>query len=120
MEISLIGNMSMYEPFALIIYFKSLVRIYDRLHVFSKCATFACVTFLSLRFFRPKLFLITDTFLFFNIYGSDIYLHHDNTLMPKKSAAWSSWNFLGTINSKTYITYWLNAIQVCKSVPEFK
>ncbi|KAK6138762.1 hypothetical protein DH2020_027499 [Rehmannia glutinosa] len=42
---------------------------------------------------------------------SDIYLHHDNNLMPKNRAAWSAWNFLGTNNNKVYITYWLNAVQ---------
>ncbi|KAL6522774.1 hypothetical protein OROHE_016621 [Orobanche hederae] len=42
---------------------------------------------------------------------SDIYVHHDITLMPKNRAAWSAWNFLGTNDSKVYITYWLNAVQ---------
>ncbi|KAI3451310.1 hypothetical protein Pfo_007975 [Paulownia fortunei] len=47
----------------------------------------------------------------FQYANSDIFLHHDNNLMPKNPAAWSSWNFLGTINNKVYITYWLNAAQ---------
>ncbi|KAI3469806.1 hypothetical protein Pfo_026469 [Paulownia fortunei] len=42
---------------------------------------------------------------------SDIFLHHDNNLMPKNPAAWSSRNFLGTIDNKAYTTYWLNNIQ---------
>ncbi|PIN01622.1 Cyclopropane-fatty-acyl-phospholipid synthase [Handroanthus impetiginosus] len=42
---------------------------------------------------------------------SDIFLHHDNNLMPKNPAAWSSVNFLGTIDNEVYITYWLNTIQ---------
>ncbi|KAL0376824.1 UNVERIFIED_CONTAM: Tuberculostearic acid methyltransferase UfaA1 [Sesamum calycinum] len=44
---------------------------------------------------------------------SDIFLHRDNNLMPKKPAVWSSRNFLGTMDKKTYVTYWLNDIQ-CK------
>ncbi|CAA0823147.1 Cyclopropane-fatty-acyl-phospholipid synthase [Striga hermonthica] len=42
---------------------------------------------------------------------SDIYVHHDKSLMPKNPAAWSAWNFLGTKDEKVYITYWLNAVQ---------
>ncbi|GFP83401.1 probable fatty acid methyltransferase [Phtheirospermum japonicum] len=51
---------------------------------------------------------------------SDIYLHHDNNLMPKNRAAWSSWNFLGTNNNKVFITYWLNALQnISETGPPF-
>ncbi|KAL0388381.1 UNVERIFIED_CONTAM: Sphingolipid C9-methyltransferase 1 [Sesamum radiatum] len=42
---------------------------------------------------------------------SDIFLHRDNNLMPKKPAVWSSRNFLGTFDKKNYVTYWLNDIQ---------
>ncbi|KAG8373199.1 hypothetical protein BUALT_Bualt12G0146200 [Buddleja alternifolia] len=42
---------------------------------------------------------------------SDIFLHRDKNLMPKNRAAWSAWNFLGTINSKVCVTYWLNILQ---------
>ncbi|CAA0818685.1 Cyclopropane-fatty-acyl-phospholipid synthase, partial [Striga hermonthica] len=42
---------------------------------------------------------------------SDIYLHRDKNFMPKNTAAWSAWNFLGTINSKVCVTYWLNILQ---------
>ncbi|KAI3469807.1 hypothetical protein Pfo_026470 [Paulownia fortunei] len=47
----------------------------------------------------------------------DIFLHHDNNLMPKNPAAWSSRNFLGTIDNKAYTTYWLNNIQWSTSHP---
>ncbi|KAF9586853.1 hypothetical protein IFM89_039928 [Coptis chinensis] len=42
---------------------------------------------------------------------SDVYLHRDKTFMPKTSAAWSAWNFLGTIGNKLCLTYWLNVLQ---------
>lgn len=42
---------------------------------------------------------------------SDIYLHRDKNLMPKNRAAWSAWNFLGSINNKVCVTYWLNILQ---------
>ncbi|KAK8623815.1 hypothetical protein V6N13_065178 [Hibiscus sabdariffa] len=42
---------------------------------------------------------------------SDIYLHRDKNLMPKNSAAWSAWNFLGSTDKKVCLTYWLNVLQ---------
>ncbi|KAL7105558.1 hypothetical protein ACP275_07G052000 [Erythranthe tilingii] len=47
----------------------------------------------------------------FQYADSDVFLHRDENLMPKNPAAWSSSNFLGTIENKVYITYWLNAVQ---------
>ncbi|XAR48940.1 Cyclopropane-fatty-acyl-phospholipid synthase [Bertholletia excelsa] len=42
---------------------------------------------------------------------SDIYLHRDKNLMPQNPAAWSAWNFLGTLGNKVCVTYWLNVLQ---------
>ncbi|KAL2530840.1 Cyclopropane-fatty-acyl-phospholipid synthase [Forsythia ovata] len=42
---------------------------------------------------------------------SDIFLHRDKHLMPQNPAAWSAWNFLGTIDNKVCVTYWLNILQ---------
>ncbi|KAL3828276.1 hypothetical protein ACJIZ3_017078 [Penstemon smallii] len=42
---------------------------------------------------------------------SDIFVHRDKSLMPKNPAAWSAWNFLGTVNNKVCVTYWLNILQ---------
>eukprot|EP00897_Mesotaenium_endlicherianum_P008430 jgi/Mesen1/7615/ME000397S06675 len=44
---------------------------------------------------------------------SEIYLHRDERLMPKRRAAWSAWNFRGSSSSsgKVIVTYWLNALQ---------
>ncbi|GFQ06506.1 probable fatty acid methyltransferase [Phtheirospermum japonicum] len=42
---------------------------------------------------------------------SDVYLHRDKKFMPQNTAAWSAWNFLGTINKKVCVTYWLNVLQ---------
>ncbi|KAL6503522.1 hypothetical protein OROGR_025445 [Orobanche gracilis] len=42
---------------------------------------------------------------------SDIFLHRDKDFMPKNPKAWSAWNFLGTIDSKVCVTYWLNILQ---------
>ncbi|CAM6105924.1 unnamed protein product [Calypogeia fissa] len=42
---------------------------------------------------------------------SDIYVHRDTSFMPKNTAAWSSWNFLGDVNGRVCLTYWLNLLQ---------
>lgn len=42
---------------------------------------------------------------------SNIYLHRDPEFMPKNSAAWSAWNFLGSKNNHVCVTYWLNTLQ---------
>ncbi|KAI5084243.1 hypothetical protein GOP47_0000412 [Adiantum capillus-veneris] len=42
---------------------------------------------------------------------SDIYLHRDRKYMPKNTAAWSAWNFLGCETSGVCLTYWLNKLQ---------
>ncbi|MBM3506746.1 MAG: FAD-dependent oxidoreductase [Alphaproteobacteria bacterium] len=42
-------------------------------------------------------------------------LHSDPSLMPKRRAAWSSWNYLGERNGPgervTSVTYWMNRLQ---------
>ncbi|KAK4732616.1 hypothetical protein R3W88_025604 [Solanum pinnatisectum] len=47
----------------------------------------------------------------FQYVHSDIFLHCDKTLLPRNPAAWSSWNFLRTVNGRVCVTYWLNIIQ---------
>ncbi|XP_027164566.1 uncharacterized protein LOC113764778 [Coffea eugenioides] len=42
---------------------------------------------------------------------SDIFLHRDKNFMPQNPAAWSAWNFLGTVDNKVGVTYWLNILQ---------
>ncbi|KAI8026783.1 ABC transporter G family member 34 [Camellia lanceoleosa] len=42
---------------------------------------------------------------------SDVFLHRDNNLMPKNPMTWSAWNFLGTMDNKVCVTYWLNVLQ---------
>jgi uncharacterized protein len=45
-----------------------------------------------------------------------VYLHRDPRLMPKRSRAWASWNFLrwqrkGTTENDVAVTYWMNRLQ---------
>ncbi|MED6165683.1 hypothetical protein PIB30_101996 [Stylosanthes scabra] len=42
---------------------------------------------------------------------SNIFLHHDKTLMPQNPAAWSAMNFLGCDYNRVCVTYWLNILQ---------
>ncbi|KAF3786025.1 Sphingolipid C9-methyltransferase [Nymphaea thermarum] len=56
----------------------------------------------------------------FQYVDSDIYLHHDDSLMPKNPAAWGAWNFLGVKGKRICLTYWLNVVQSLETdVPFF-
>ncbi len=53
-----------------------------------------------------------------------VYLHADQSLMPKRKATWSSWNYVGPSNEggtskkrgeRVFITYWLNKLEHLKS-----
>jgi len=51
--------------------------------------------------------------------SSDIYLHRDKTLMPRRESAWSAWNFLGNNTNGVCLTYWLNVLQNLKTNQSF-
>lgn len=38
-------------------------------------------------------------------------LHEDPALMPRRRAAWASWNHLGEIGALPTVTYWMNRLQ---------
>lgn len=40
-----------------------------------------------------------------------IYLHRDESLMPKKKAAWASWNVIKQSTPEMCLTYWMNRLQ---------
>ena len=45
---------------------------------------------------------------------NDVWLHRDPALMPKRRAAWASWNFLregGRDDRACAVTYWMNLLQ---------
>ncbi|MCE3051078.1 cfs1-like protein [Datura stramonium] len=42
---------------------------------------------------------------------SDTFLHRDKTFLPRNPGAWSACNFVGTMNDRACVTYWLNIIQ---------
>ncbi len=42
---------------------------------------------------------------------NDIYLHRDPSLMPKKKAAWASWNVMKQDSPEICLTYWMNRLQ---------
>ncbi|MEM7492979.1 MAG: FAD-dependent oxidoreductase [Pseudomonadota bacterium] len=43
--------------------------------------------------------------------SNDIYLHRDPSLMPKRTAAWASWNVLKQGGPEICLTYWMNRLQ---------
>ena len=38
-------------------------------------------------------------------------LHEDTSLMPRRRAAWASWNHLGEVGHQPTVTYWMNNLQ---------
>lgn len=42
---------------------------------------------------------------------NDIYLHRDPSLMPKRKAAWASWNVIKQDAPEICLTYWMNRLQ---------
>jgi len=42
---------------------------------------------------------------------NDIYLHRDPSLMPKRKAAWASWNVIKQDTPEMCLTYWMNRLQ---------
>ena len=48
------------------------------------------------------------------------YVHHDASLMPKRKAAWASWNVMKGADETVCVTYWMNRLQrLPKSKPVF-
>lgn len=39
------------------------------------------------------------------------YLHRDAALMPRRRAAWASWNYLKSSDGRVCVTYWMNKLQ---------
>jgi predicted NAD/FAD-binding protein len=48
------------------------------------------------------------------------YLHSDASLMPKRKAAWASWNYLAESGDKASlaVTYWMNRLQPLGDAPD--
>lgn len=44
-----------------------------------------------------------------------VYLHQDARLMPRRKAAWASWNVLRGQGEQVCVTYWMNRLQKFKS-----
>jgi predicted NAD/FAD-binding protein len=44
---------------------------------------------------------------------NEAFLHLDETVMPRRRAAWASWNFVAGADTpdRTSVTYWMNALQ---------
>ncbi len=40
-----------------------------------------------------------------------VVLHRDARLMPRRRAAWASWNYIGGPDGKLCVTYWMNRLQ---------
>ncbi len=54
---------------------------------------------------------------------NEVVLHTDESFMPKRKAAWSSWNYLGEKDAsdaqQLCVTYWMNLLQVLKTKNDY-
>ena len=54
----------------------------------------------------------TDILRKFKYQKNIVYLHSDNSLMPKNKKTWSSWNYISSKSEeKSSLTYWMNLLQ---------
>ena len=54
----------------------------------------------------------TDILGKFKYQKNIVYLHSDNSLMPKNKKTWSSWNYISSKSEeKSSVTYWMNLLQ---------
>ncbi len=47
----------------------------------------------------------------FRYQPNKVYLHQDESFMPKRRAAWSAWNYMANDKGETCCTYWMNKLQ---------
>lgn len=43
--------------------------------------------------------------------SNDVFLHRDTSLMPRRKAAWASWNVIKSGNDRVSVSYWMNLLQ---------
>ena len=59
----------------------------------------------------------------FEYTSNEVVLHTDASFMPRRKAAWSSWNYLGEKNAASEqqlcVTYWMNLLQVLKTKEDY-
>lgn len=59
----------------------------------------------------------------FEYTSNEVVLHTDASFMPRRKAAWSSWNYLGEKNAASEqqlcVTYWMNLLQVLKTKQDY-
>jgi predicted NAD/FAD-binding protein len=60
-----------------------------------------------------------ETLEAFTYTPNEVVLHTDTAFMPKRHAAWSSWNYMGERSASNEqqlcVTYWMNLLQVLKT-----
>ncbi|CAL4866043.1 hypothetical protein MMA231_00280 [Asticcacaulis sp. MM231] len=60
-----------------------------------------------------------ETLKAFTYTPNEVVLHTDTAFMPKRRAAWSSWNYMGERSASNEqqlcVTYWMNLLQVLKT-----
>lgn len=59
----------------------------------------------------------------FSYTRNEVVLHTDTSLMPRRRAAWSSWNYIGErtgdADRQLCVTYWINLLQVLQTQQDY-
>ena len=99
-----------------------LIDIKDEGEVFFDKVVMAAHADESLALIHDASDLETQLLSCFGFQANEVILHSDDSLMPKRKAAWAAWNYLtsGTENSQLSVTYWMNKLQsIDKTKPLF-
>lgn len=70
----------------------------------------------SLRILQDAMQQETEILGAFKYSSNEIFLHGDSVVMPRRRAAWASWNFAGSSSAEraddvVNVTYWMNQLQ---------
>lgn len=95
---------------------------YGEVHVFDE-VVFATHADVTLKILADPTPAEKRTLGAFSYTSNEVVLHTDTAFMPKRKAAWSSWNYMGERNASNEqqlcVTYWMNLLQVLKTKQDY-
>lgn len=96
----------------------SLTDVHGGVHHFDE-VVFATHADVTLRILSDATAEETQVLRAFTYTANEVVLHTDDSFMPRRRAAWSSWNYLGERDAgdqqQLCVTYWMNLLQVLKT-----
>ena len=95
---------------------------YGQVHVFDE-VVFATHADVTLRLLGDATAVERRTLGAFSYTSNEVVLHTDTAFMPKRKAAWSSWNYMGERDASNTqqlcVTYWMNLLQVLQTKQDY-